>query len=176
MYWQIISGVLALMLAAIGIIWGKGLWARREMVKIKITSISYRVDDSSRIIKVYWGGEFKRSGGDEIRYIAQILIKPASQTYTELQQYFSLPNDGVIRINERLELKRAKIVSSGHGEGAFYPDYAALPEVKEAEKWKTARQKSSELGQKQHKVCLVWEDGGKAKWRTISPKELGKWV
>ncbi len=176
MDWQIIISLITLALVIFTIVWGTGLWARREKVKIKITSISYGVNDSDGIVKVYWGGEFKRSGRDGIRYITQILLKPDGQKHAELQQYFSLPQDGVIRINERLELPRHKIVSSGHGDTAFYPDYDAFKETKDAKKWKIVRQIASELGQDTHEIALVWEDKpNKIKWKAIRPADYGQW-
>ena len=89
--------------------------------------------------------------------------------------YFNLPNDGVIRISELLELPRGEIVSSGQSHESIYPEYSAVEVTKDSEKWKEASQLASELEQKAFHVCLVWEDGGKTKWKKIKKRDSG-WI
>jgi len=176
MDWHLIISLATLVLVIFTIVWGTGLWLRREKIEIKIESMCYNVDDVYRKVKVYWGGKFKRSGRKETRYITKIYFKPDRQTYGELQQYISLPGDGVIKIDTYIELPRDKIGYSGYGDEAFYPEYDAFSETNSTEKWRIARQLASELSQKRFEVGLVWEDGGKTKWKMISSGELGKWV
>ena len=174
MDWQIIIGLVTLVLVIFTIVWGTGLWTRREKVKISVTKPSYSANDSDRVLRVFWSCELQRSGEKEIRYITQIQLKPDKQVYNELRQYFNLPEDGVIRITNRLELARGKIVSTGHGvDKGVYPEYKAFIETKDIEKWKIARQLASELEQKVFEVGLVWEDGGKTKWKKMDQKDKG---
>jgi len=173
--WQIIIGLLTLALVIFTIVWGTGLWAHKEKIKINITKPSYSVNEFDRVLRVFWGCELQRLGGEEVRYISQICLKPDAQVYRKLQEYFSLPQDGVIRINKRLELARGKIVSSGHGDEAAYPEYEAFKETTGIEQWKETRHIASELKQKVFKVGLVWEDGRKTKWKMIKHKNHG-WI
>ena len=174
MDWHLIISLATLVFVIFTIVWGTGLWTHREKVKFLITKPSYSTNDYDRVLRVFWSCELQRLGGEELRYITQILLKPDRQPYGELKRYFSLPDDGVIRINKRLELARGKIVSSGHGDEAVYPEYEAFKETKGTEKWKIARQLASELSQKVFEVSLVWEDGGKTKWKTI--KQEDGWI
>lgn len=169
----IIAGI-TLVFVIIGFFFGPRPWTRKEKVKIKFT-ISYRVPGHTPQIKVYWGDEFLRSGGKEIRYTKRIVLKPDKHTYRKLCKYFALPKNGEIEINERLPLPRDVIVSSHQGgEPPLYPDYAMLPGVQE--KWNTLQKIASELSQKTHKVGLVWEDSGKTTWKKVPQEKLGKWV
>ena len=177
--WLTITGLavslLTLLLVIFTIIWGTGLWARREKVKINVTKPSYSVNDFDRVLRVFWSVEVQKLGGQEVRYVAQICLKPDAQIYRELQKYFKLPQDGVIRISKRLALPRGKMASSGHGDEAAYPEYEAVKETKGTEKWKKARQLASELELKRFEVGLVWEDGGKSKWKMIKQEDYG-WI
>jgi hypothetical protein len=176
MDWQIIISLITLALVIIGIIWGNGLWARREKIKINVTKPSYSANDFDGILRVFWSCELQRLGGNELRYTTHICLKPDTQTCHKLQKYFSLPKDGVIRTPNRLELARGKIVSTGHGvDTGVYPEYGALMKTNDIEEWKIARQLLSELSQKVFEVGLVWEDGGKTKWKIIK-REVKGWI
>ena len=177
MDWQIIISLITLALVIFGIIWGNGLWARREKIKINIHGPSYTATDFDRRLKVFWTCELQRLGGERVRYTARILLKPDKQTYKKLQKYISLPPDGIIPITNRLELTREEIVSWGHwnGDVAVYPEYEASKKTIGTEQWKTIYQLTSELEQKVFQVSLVWEDGGKTKWKTIKQGVSG-WV
>jgi hypothetical protein len=145
-------------------------------VKIKITTLDYSIDSGERKITVYLGHELQRSGGKEIRYTTEILLKPDKQTYSKLCEYFKLPEDGLIRINERLELPRDKIVYPYiGGERLSKPCYPALPEIQNAKQRDIAQQIASQLSQRVHEVGVVLEDG-KTTWKTISKGDQGKWM
>ena len=178
MDWHLIISLATLTLVIFTIVWGTGLWVRREKVKIKFSSINYKVDPSKPEIKVYWGAEFQRSGQKDVRYIKQILLKPDKQTYRKLCKYFELPEDGMIRINEPLRLPRdARVTPIQSGEPPFHPVYPALPGLpRSAEQRDEAQQVANELSQKTHKVGLVWDDGGKTTWKTIAKEDYGQWV
>jgi len=175
--WQIIIGLVTLALIIFTIVRGTGLWKHRERVKIKITTLDYIIDSAEKKITVYLGYELQRSGGKEIRYTTQILLKPAKQTYSKLCQYFKLPEDGLIRISEQLKLQRDNIVSPYMGGGTpSKPVYAALPGIQNAKQRDIAQQIASQLSQRVHEVGVVWEDDGKTTWKTISKEDHGKWV
>jgi hypothetical protein len=175
--WQIIIGLVTLALVIFTIVWGTGLWKHRERVKIRITTLDYSIDSVGRKITVYLGYELQRSGGKEIRYTTQILLEPDKQTYSKLCEYFKLPEDGLIRINERLKLQRDNIVSPYMG-GATPSKlvYPALPGIQDAKQRDIAQQIASQLSQRVHKVGVVWEDDGKTTWKTISKEDHGKWM
>jgi len=175
MDWHLFIGLATLVLVIFTIIWGTGLWTRREKVKFLVTKPNYNANEYDRVLRVFWSVEIQKFGGQEVHYVAQICLKPDGQTYDKLKRYFSLPDDGVIRINKRLALSRGHIASSGHGDEAAYPEYGTLMKTNDIEKWKIARQLLSELSQKAFKVCLVWEDGGKTKWKTIKQQDHG-WI
>jgi hypothetical protein len=182
MDWQIIISLITLALVIFGVIWGNGLWARRERVKIKFSIIAYSIDtfNSNIKIQVRWAADLQRFGGRNVRYTRQILIKSDIQKYSELCEYFNLPGNGVIEINEWLKLMRDDIVSPYQAEGRpNYPVFSALqplPIPSDPAKLDAIRQIASELNQKAHKVCLVWDDGRKTKWKRISQKDYGSWV
>jgi hypothetical protein len=174
--WHIIISLATLALVIFGIVWGNNLWGRREKIKIKFSSIDYKVDPSKPEIKVYWGAEFQRSGAKDARYIKQILLRPDKETYGELSKYFTLPRNGLIEINDRLELPRDTIVSSIIIL-ASYPIYPALPALpRDAKQRDKAKQVADELSQKPHAVGLVWEDTGKTTWKIIRKEDYGRWV
>lgn len=167
-------GVATLILVTISLIWGTGLWRHREKVEIRVTSLSYSVDAIERKIRVYLGIEFLRSGGNDIRYISQVMLKPEQETYNQLKQYFELPPDGIIRIDARIELPRDKFTSSY---GRWEPRaYKALANILNTEELDKATQIATQLKQKPHKLGLVWEDTGKTTWKTVSTETSGKWV
>ena len=151
---------------------------RREKIKIMVTKPSYSANDFDRVLRVFWSCELQRLGGEEVRYASHICLKPDAQTYHKLKKYFNLPEDGVIRTPNRLELARGKIVSTGHGvDTGVYPEYDALMKTNDIEKWKIARQLLLELSQKVFEVGLVWEDkpSKKPKWRIIKQEDYG-WI
>ncbi|MBA7481583.1 hypothetical protein ES707_17057 [subsurface metagenome] len=180
--WLTITGLavslLTLLLVIFTIFWGTGLWARRERVEINVTKPNYSVNDFDRVLRVFWSCELRRLGGEEVRYTSHICLKPDAQIYHRLKKYFNLPQDGVIRTPNRLELAREKIVSTGHGvDTGVYPEYDALMETNDIEKWKIAGQLASELESKRFEVSLVWEDNPskKPKWRIIKQGDYG-WI
>ena len=175
--WQIIIGLIGLALVMVTIVWRTGLWTCRERVKIKITTLDYTVDSVEKKITVYLGYELQRAGGKEIRYTTQILLKPDKQPYSKLCEYFELPEDGLIRINERLKLQRDNIVSLYVGGGTpVHPSYRALSGIQNTKQRDIAQQMASQLSQKIHKVGLVWENGKKITWKTISKEDHGNWI
>jgi len=180
--WRLVISLVTLVLIIFSTLWGTNLLARKERVKIKIDSVHYGIDDGSGTvngrgkIKIYWGGEFCRSGEKDIRYITEIRLIPDQQTYDELRQYFNLPADGVIRINDRWELPRSKIASSRFGDDAAYSDYDAIIQAKDTEEWKVPRQLASTLAEKTIEIGLVWDDSRKTTWKTIPKEKFGEWV
>ncbi|MFC1909575.1 hypothetical protein ACFLXD_07030, partial [Chloroflexota bacterium] len=83
---------------------------------------------------------------------------------------------GAIKFTNRLELTREEIVSSyKYGDISEYPEHEALNGITGIEQWKIIRQLTSELEQKVFKVRLMWEDGGKTKWKKIKQKD-GGWI
>ena len=162
-------------LGLINFLWGGGILTRREKVKISIPRPTYAPHMHDRVLRVFCSVSFRRLGGEKVRNVDQIRLKPDAQTYQELQQYFSLPEDGVIRISGRISLARGATVSSSHAVGAFRPEYNALMNTNDTEKWKEANQLVSELKQKAFHVCLVWEDGGKTNWKKIKQEDSG-WI
>jgi hypothetical protein len=153
---------------------GIGLWRRRNNVRIKVTNVNYVVDGFEREIRVYLGIEFRRSGGSDIRYIRQVILKSDQETYSQLRQYFELPSDGLIQYDTQIELPRDKFVSSFNK--LERPTYKALPNIKNAEERDTVTQIAKQLSQKSCKIGLVWEDNVKTTWKTVSTKSRGKWV
>ncbi len=170
--WHLFISLATLALVIFTIVWGTGLWTRRERVKIKFTNIDYRIIAPKQEIRVrvYVGGEFQRSGEKEIRYINQVIFQPDKKLYNKLSKYFNLPASGLIKINTRLKLQREVIVALSPS----YPDYAMRSGVQEQP---LAIQKiAEELAQKTYKVGLVWEDKpDKIKWKTITPEDFEEW-
>jgi hypothetical protein len=150
-------------------------WARREKVKIKITGLDCRVHGIDRKLTVYLGNELQRSGGKEIRYITQVLLKPEKQTYGELRNYFNLPDDGLIRFGGRIKLPSDTIVPLYKPQFATYPEFAAVSRIQEDELG-SIQAIADKLSQKTHRVGLVWEDSGKTTWKTVSKEDYGKWI
>ena len=174
--WTFVIVGLTLLVAIVSFVFGQRPWTRRERIKINVHKPGYSANDFDRVLRVFWSCELQRLGGEELRYTTHICLKPEAQIYHKLQKYFSLPEDGVIRITNRLELARGKIVSTRHGvDAGVYPEYKAFIETKDIEKWKMTRQLLSELSQKVFEVGLVWEDGGKTKWKKIEQKDEG-WI
>ena len=99
------------LLVIISLIFGSGLWTRREKVKIKVTGLSCNLTNEGEL-KVYLGMEFRRSGGSDIRDIKQVIIKPDQEIYDKLSQYYELDSEGTLKIDTRIELPREKFVSS----------------------------------------------------------------
>jgi len=175
MDWQIIAVIVGLLAIAVPlIIWGTGLWRRREKAKIKVGPPDYRVDGVEPKIRVYLGIEFRRSGGNDFRYARQVILKPDQEIYGQLRQYFDLPSDGIIKIDTRIELPRDKFASSYDMWGP--PTYKALPNIQAVEDWDKAKQIASQLEKKSYKIGLVWEDNGKITWKTVSTKTSARWV
>jgi len=178
MDWYLIISLATLVLVIFTIVWGTGLWVRREKIKIKVTKPAYSANEVDRVLRVFWSCELQRLGGEQLRYTTHICLKPDAQVYHKLKKYFNLPKDGVIRTPNRLELARGKIVLTGHGvDTGVYPEYDALMKTNDIEKWKIARQLLSELSQKVFEVGLVWEDkpSKKPKWRIIKQEDYG-WI
>ena len=173
LFWQIAGPIIGLLTLSVTL-W-LYFWPRREKTKFLIVKPSYTANEGDKVLRVFWSCELQRSGVEEARYVSKICLKPDVKIYRELQKYFSLPECGVITIDKRLKLLRGDIVSSGHGPEAAYPEYEAFKETNDTEKWKIARQLASELSQKAFEVGLVWEDGGKTKWKKIKQGDSG-WV
>ena len=176
--WTFVIVGLTLLVAIVSFVFGQRPWTRRERIKINVHKPGYSANDFDRVLRVFWSCELQRLGGEELRYTTHICLKPEAQIYHKLQKYFSLPEDGVIRITNRLELARGKIVSTGHGvDTGVYPEYGALMKTNDMEKWKIAKQLLSELRQKAFEVGLVWEDkpSKKPKWRIIKQEDYG-WI
>jgi hypothetical protein len=179
MDWYLILSLVTLVLILFTIVWGTGLWVRREKIKIKVTKPSYIANEYDRELRIIWSCELQRLGGEEIRYTAHICLKPDAQVYHKLEEYFDLPRDGVIRTYNQLELERGKIISTGRGvDTGVYPEYDALIDTGDSEKWKIAKQLSSKLREKEFEVGLIWEDkpNKKPKWRKIKQEDHGKWI
>jgi len=174
MDWEPFVTVATLIVVIVTLIWGAGLWTRREKVKIRVTGLSDRVDGVERQISVYLGIEFRRSGGNDIRYISRVLRKPDQEIYGQLRQYFELPSDGMMKWDTRIELPRDKFVSSFNNLEPL--TYKALPSIQSGVDRDKATQIASQLSQKSYKIGLVWEDNGKTVWKTISTECRGKWV
>ena len=174
--WTFVIVGLTLLVAIVSFVFGQRPWTRRERIKINVHKPGYSANDFDRVFRVFWSCELQRLGGEELRYTTHICLKPEAQIYHKLQKYFSLPEDGVIRITNRLELARGKIVTTGYGvDTGVYPEYNALIRPNDIEEWKIARQLALELEQKVFKVRLVWEDGGKTKWKMIKQEYHG-WI
>ena len=162
-------------LGLVNLLWGPAILARREKVKISVPKPIYATHMHDRVLRVFCSVSFRRLGGEKVRNVDQIRLKPDAQTYHKLQKYFSLPNEGVIIITELLDLPRGETVSSGQRHQPIHPEYSAVVETKGSEKWQEASQLASELSKKAFHVCLVWEDGGKTKWKMIKRKDYG-WI
>ena len=156
-------------------------WIRRERIKIRFEEPTYKVTvrDSGvqRIIRLYWECEFRRLGGEDVRNIKQIQLKPAKEPYGKLKQYFKLPEDGVIKINKSLELPRGKKVTSAFGGTPVYPEFGVLPATpRDTGTRDEAQVIANELSGKTHKVGLVWDDNEKITWKTVRQEDYGNWV
>jgi len=164
-------------LGLVNLLWGPAILARREKVKISVPRPNYATHMDDRVLRVFCSVSFRRLGGEKVRSVNQICLKPDAQIYQELKKYFNLPKEGVIIISELLDLPRGEIVSSGQRDVPIHPEYSysGVEETKGSEKWKIASQLASELGKKAFHVCLVWEDGGKTKWKKIKQKDEG-WI
>jgi hypothetical protein len=162
-------------LGLVNLLWGPAILARREKVKISVPRPNYATNMHDSVLRVFCGVSFRRLGGEKVRNVDQICLKPDAQIYQELNKYFNLPKDGVIRISELLELPQGEIVSSGQRHEPIHPEYSAVEETKGSEKWEKASQLALELGKKAFHVCLIWEDGGKTKWKKIK-REVHGWV
>jgi len=155
------------------------LLPRRERVEIRISNLNYQVHGVDRKLTVYLGIEIQRSGRKEMRYVKQILLQPDKQIYGQLCDYFNLPSDGLIRINEQIKLPRDYKATFSHmaSESPNYPVYTALPELpKDTETRDKAKEIALELSQKMHKVGLVWDDNGKTVWKIVTKEDWGEWV
>lgn len=161
-------------LGLVNLLWGPAILARREKVKISVPRPIYATNMHDRVLRVFCGVSFRRLGGEKVRSVDQICLKPDAQIYQELNKYFNLPEEGVIRISELLDLPRGEIVSSRR-QNPIYPEYPAVEETIGSEKWEKASQLASELGKKAFHVCLVWEDGGKTKWKMTKQGDNG-WI
>jgi len=179
MDWQIIGLWIGLavtfILGLVNLLWGPAILVRREKIKISVPRPNYAIHMHDRVLRVFCSVSFRRLGGEEVRNVDQICLKPDAQTYHKLQKYFSLSNDGVIIIPVQLSLPRGATVSSHNTVGASHPEYNTLMKTNDMEKWKIAAQAVSELEQKPFKVRLVWEDGGKTMWKKIKQKDFG-WI
>jgi len=162
-------------LGLVNLLWGPAILARREKVKISVSRPSYATHMHDRVLRVFCSVSFRRLGGEKVRNVDQIRLKPDAQIYQELKKYFNLPKEGEIIISELLNLPRGEIVSSRQRHVPIHPEYSAVEETKGSEKWKRASQLASELGKKAFHVCLVWEDGGKTKWKKIKQEDSG-WI
>ena len=167
-------GGATLLLVIISLVWGTGLWRRREKAKIKVGPPDYRVDGVEPKIRVYLGIEFLRSGGSDIRYVSQLILKPDQELYEELRQYFELTSDGMIKLDTRIPLPRDKFTSSYNMWEP--PTYKALPNIQDTQERDKATQIAKQLSQESYKIGLVWEDNGKITWKTVSTKTSARWV
>lgn len=168
----LVIGGATLLLVVVSLVWGTGLWKRREQVTIRVTSLSYAADGVLREIKVYLGIEFRRSGGNDVRYVSQVILKPDQEVYEELRQYFELPSDGMIKLDTRIPLPRDEVASTSMP----HPTYKALPNIQDTQERDRATQIATRLSQKSYKIGLVWEDNGKTTWKAVSTEAFGKWV
>ena len=164
-----ISAVISVVLSALR-------WlARKEKLRIRLNGIDYKFNISKQNITVYCGCEFLRSGGEEIRYIKGIILRPDKRLYGNLQQYFSLPSSGEMTIDKRTELPKNKIVPLFKGELAVDPEYRAIGRITDVEQQRI-QTIASELGQSIQKVGMVWEDTEKSVWKTVSKRNMGQWI
>jgi hypothetical protein len=172
MDWRLIIGLATLVLVIFTIVWGTGLWTRREKVKIKITKLEYTALELTDSIMVWLSCDVWMSGGKDIRYITGFRLKPDEHTYSQLCNYFDLPKDGLIKLNQRIELRRDEIKPTS-GLRVHYP---ALPAKKAS--MQEAKEATSLLTQERRKVNigLVWDDSSKTTWKKISKENYGKWV
>ncbi len=165
-------------LGLVNLLWGPAILSRREKIKISVPRPSYTAHMGDRVLRVYCSVSFRRLGGEKVRSVEHICLKPDAQIYQELKKYFNLPKEEEIRNIVLVDLPRGEIVSSGHGIDKVYPEYETLMKTNnpnDMEKWKIARRLASELSQKAFKVRLIWEDGGKTKWKTIKQQDRG-WI
>jgi membrane protein implicated in regulation of membrane protease activity len=76
LFWQIAGPIIALLGIIIMVV--LFLWPRREKVKIKTGGLNHRVGERAQnkvaIFKLYTT-ELQRTGGKDIRYLTQILLK-----------------------------------------------------------------------------------------------------
>ena len=166
-------GVATLFFVLITLIWGSGLWGRREKIRIKVTNLACNIT-SDRELKVYLGMEFRRSGGSDIRDIKQVVIRPDQEISDELSQYFELDSEGSFIIDTRIELPRDKFMSSY--DKWEHPTYRISPNTQNPPQRSEVMQIASQLNQKSYKIGLVWYDNDKITWKTISPEYFAKWV
>ena len=172
--WAIVIGGATLLLVIVSLIWGTGLWKRREKVKIRVTTLNYGVHFDPQAIDVDLAIEFHRTGGNDIRYVHQVLLKPDKEIYNQLRQYFELPSDGIIKLGQRMELPRDKFISSR----GFIPKltFEVSPNLRNKIERSEVESIASQLSQKSYKIGLVWEDNGKITWKAVSTEAFGKWV
>jgi hypothetical protein len=173
MDWHLIISLATLVLVIFTIVWGTGLWARREKVEIKTTGLNYKTLEDRITLKLF-STEIKRSGEKEVRCLNQIWLKPDKHSYNELRQCFSLPENGELMLAEgRLELRKGypKLVERWNDY-----EYSALVDMKQDEQRNKVNRILSEMSKRTFEIGLVWDDSRKTTWKTISPGELGKWV
>ncbi|MBN1862587.1 MAG: hypothetical protein JW790_02980 [Dehalococcoidales bacterium] len=82
-----IIGIITLVLVIFTIVWGTGLWARRERAKIKTRGLHFQFKLGDRIVFKLNRTELQRSGNKELRSVKGILLRLDKSLHDELSQY-----------------------------------------------------------------------------------------
>lgn len=174
MNWQIAGPIIGGVVPLVLFLYKR--FEEREKVKIKITTLDYRVHGDNEKLRVYLGGEIIRSGKKETRDVTKVYLKPAdSYTYSKLCQFFKLPDDRLIIFAGPILLHKGKKAVLPHGPADYEP-VQVRSRNQNTNRRDAAQKTASELEQKSHEVGLVWDDSGKTTWKTVSKADHGKWI
>lgn len=163
MDWQIIISSVTLALVIFTIIWGTGLWLRRETIKILYPNVltELKVDNGAWIHLEYSFNIF-RVRGKRNYYVSEILLELDKHLCEKLRPYFRIPESMSISLNQQ-DLRKLEVGKSEHF--GYDDDFQA--------KMTVAKEKVEEfdnLVQKLwHRYKIGWKDTyGEFHWKTIN--------
>jgi hypothetical protein len=161
----------------VSIVWGTGLCARREKVKVKITNLDFRTQGAKEKLRVYLAGEIRRPGGRAIRTVNRFELKPDSALYNKLRAHFCLPDNGLITYTGPLTIpgdNRRKPLPRGPAD--YEPVQPASSQESNTTQGGDVQSLTSRLNDTGFELGLVWDDTEKIMWKKISKRDFGKWV
>jgi len=167
----IIIGIVTLVLVIFTVVWGTGLWARRERAKIKTRGLHFQFRLGDRIVFKLNSTELQRSGNKELRSVKRILLRLDKSLHDELSQYIDFSQSRELILTGRQGNLRKDEIRTVEN----WTDYEY--KILDGSAWDKAKEKIVEqLHQATFEVGLIWEDNpSKTQWVRITPEDFDKW-
>jgi len=163
MDWQITISLITLALVIFGIIWGNGLWVRRERIEIVYPNMLVQLK-TNEVNGIHFECNFRLTYVQGLReqYVSKIFIKFDKSSWERVRQFYKIPINICKGINHdaRVRLPIGHQVQFGHD--AFFPTRRDIS-VEKLEEINNIVQALT------HKYKIGWEDTYKnTHWKTVN--------